>query len=64
MHLNVPVKQPEATLSPPTSAFSVLPEMLQTCLPPQGETARSSSSRKPFFSKHWGTQISGRKQRY
>lgn len=55
MHLNVPMKQAEATLSPPTSAFLVLPETLQTCLPPQGKTARSSSSRNPFFSKHWGT---------
>lgn len=32
MHLNVPMRQAEATLSPPTSAFLVLPETLQTCL--------------------------------
>lgn len=39
MHLNVPMKQAEATLSPPTSAFSVLPEMLKICLPLQGRMA-------------------------
>lgn len=54
---NMPCSRLRPGCRPQTSTFSVLPQMLKICLPPQGRPAHSSSSGRVSLRQLWGTRL-------